>query len=89
MLNEVVELLGKNPGLQAILEGHTDSVGTQTYNQKLSERRADSVMQYLLQKGIPADRLSSTGYGETKPRATNDTKEGRALNRRVEITPKN
>ncbi len=89
MLNEVVEIIRENPGLHAILEGHTDSVGTNAYNQKLSERRADAVMQYVLQRGIPADRLSSTGYGETKPRATNDTEEGRALNRRVEITPKN
>ena len=56
MLNEVVEILRENPGLHAILEGHTDSVGTNAYNQKLSERRADAVMQYVLQRGIPADR---------------------------------
>ncbi len=77
MLNEVVEIIRENPGLHAILEGHTDSVGTKAYNQKLSERRADAVMQYVLQRGIPADRLSSTGYGEMKPKATNDTEEGR------------
>ena len=88
MLNEVVAILRKNPGLHAIFEGHTDSVGPETYNQKLSEKRADAVMQYVLQKGIPADRVSAVGHGETMPRASNDTKEGRALNRRVEITPK-
>lgn len=87
LLDEVAEILKRNTGLQAIFEGHTDSIGPEVYNRKLSERRADAVMQYILQKGIPAEQVSAIGYGEEMPRATNDTKEGRALNRRVEIKP--
>lgn len=65
--------------------GHTDSVGTATYNQGLSERRAQAVERYLLGKNVHPQRLTATGRGETIPRASNATKEGRALNRRVEI----
>ncbi len=62
-----------------------DSIGTEAYNQKLSERRANSVKQYLISKGVPADRIYAEGKGELQPIATNKTREGRAQNRRVEI----
>jgi outer membrane protein OmpA-like peptidoglycan-associated protein len=65
--------------------GHTDSVGSAQYNQGLSERRAQAVERYLLGRNVHPQRLTATGRGETVPRARNDTKEGRALNRRVEI----
>ena len=65
--------------------GHTDSVGSAEYNQVLSEKRADAVKAYLVAHGIAAERISVSGYGESRPRASNDTIEGRRLNRRVEI----
>ncbi len=68
-----------------IATGHTDSVGTEAYNQKLSERRAAAVKAYLESKGIPASKITTLGKGETQPVATNKTKEGRQKNRRVDI----
>jgi OOP family OmpA-OmpF porin len=68
-----------------IAVGHTDSIGTEKYNQALSERRAASVKTYLVSKGIPADRVYTEGKGESQPIASNKTAEGRAKNRRVEI----
>lgn len=65
--------------------GHTDSIGTDEYNQKLSVRRAESVKSYLVGKGVAADRIYTEGKGETQPIATNKTREGRQQNRRVEI----
>jgi len=65
--------------------GHTDSSGTESYNQDLSERRANSVSSFLSSRGVPYDRLRTEGMGELAPRATNDTEAGRQLNRRVEI----
>ncbi len=88
LLNEVAEILRRNPDLEVVFEGYTDSIGPESYNQKLSEKRADADMQCILQKGIPAEQVSAVGYGETMPRASNDNKEGRTLNRRVQITPK-
>src|SRR6185369_5003320 len=67
------------------VEGHTDSTGTPDYNQKLSERRADSVKGFLIDQGVTSNRINAIGYGETRPKASNDTPEGRQLNRRVEI----
>jgi OOP family OmpA-OmpF porin len=85
ILDEAASQLSKNPDVRVSVEGHTDSVGSDTYNQKLSERRAASVKSYLVGKGVSDSRLSSVGYGESKPVSSNDTKDGRALNRRVEL----
>ncbi len=86
-LDQVVEVLKRNPFLKVEIQGHTDNQGARGYNQKLSEKRARSVMEYFIQKGIDPDRLSAEGYGLTKPIATNATSAGRAMNRRVELTP--
>ena len=67
-----------------MLEGHTDSTGNANYNQKLSERRANSVKNVLVNQGLEADRITTVGYGETQPVATKATKEGRAQNRIVD-----
>lgn len=84
-LTKVVDLLTKNPTLKIELGGHTDNVGRPEANQRLSEQRAKAVYDYLINKGIPSNRLSYKGYGETQPVATNDTDEGRRENRRTEI----
>ena len=67
------------------VSGHTDALGDEAYNQHLSEQRATSVKGYLVQQGVEASRISVVGYGEARPRAGNDTVEGRRLNRRVEV----
>jgi OOP family OmpA-OmpF porin len=85
ILDEVVSILSGKPDVQIRVEGHTDATGPDAYNQGLSERRAASVRKYLVEQGIAASRLSAVGFGESKPIATNDTREGRALNRRVEL----
>jgi len=85
VLDEGVDILKSNPDVKIVIGGHTDSVGTPEYNQKLSERRAQSVLDYFAKKGIDKNRMKAVGYGETKPIADNKTKEGRALNRRVEL----
>lgn len=66
--------------------GHTDSIGTDAYNQKLSERRAKTVADYLVSKGVPASKIKASGKGESQPVADNKTKAGRAKNRRVDVT---
>lgn len=73
---------------QTVIEiaGHTDSVGSDAYNQQLSQRRADAVANYLNSRGVMRDRMITVGAGETRPIASNDTEQGRAQNRRVEIT---
>ncbi len=68
------------------IAGHTDSVGSEMYNLRLSEARANAVRDYLIQHGISPDRLIAKGYGESRPIAPNTTREGRAKNRRVEFT---
>jgi outer membrane protein OmpA-like peptidoglycan-associated protein len=73
------------PGLKIQLEGHTDSVGTDDYNIKLSQQRADSVRTYLVTQGVPADTVASVGLGKSDPVATNDTASGRQQNRRVDM----
>ncbi len=84
-VDRVAEFMKKHPEVTAILEGHTDSTGPAAYNMKLSERRADSVRKALIERGIDASRLKVEAFGETKPIAPNDTEEGRAKNRRVEV----
>lgn len=87
ILDEAVAVLKKNPSLKIEIQGHTDSVGNTEYNRALSERRANSVMEYFVDKGIERERLSTIGYGVTQPIASNLTPEGRAKNRRVELNP--
>lgn len=82
-LNKLVNLLLDNPGVKIAIEGYTDNVGTDKDNQVLSENRAKSVVKYLTEKGIAANRLTAKGYGESNPIATNDTEDGRATNRRT------
>jgi outer membrane protein OmpA-like peptidoglycan-associated protein len=84
-LNRLVELLNTNPGLKLEIGGHTDNIGTPEYNQTLSENRAKTVNQYLVDSGINQTKLIYKGYGETSPVDTNDTAEGRANNRRTEF----
>jgi len=84
-LNKLTDLLMKNPAVKIEIGGHTDNVGKHEYNVTLSENRAKSVMTYLLENGISADRLSYKGYGETQPIDSNETEAGRANNRRTEF----
>ncbi|MDX1903498.1 MAG: OmpA family protein [Thermonemataceae bacterium] len=83
-LERLVAFLEKYPTLQVEIAGHTDAIGTDTKNQGLSERRATSVVRYLIERGINPKRLIAKGYGESKPIASNDNEEGRQLNRRTE-----
>ena len=85
ILNSVVLVLNEYNKTLIDVYGHTDSVGSDTYNQALSERRATSVGNYLIAQGIDARRVATQGFGKTKPIASNDTPEGRARNRRVEL----
>jgi OOP family OmpA-OmpF porin len=85
ILNEAAALLNQHERVVIEVAGHTDSMGSDAYNQGLSERRANSVRDYLVEKGVRASRLTAKGYGESMPVASNDTKEGRAENRRVEL----
>ena len=73
------------PGLKIQLEGHTDSIGSDEYNQKLSEQRADAVRDYLVSQGVPANTVTAMGFGKSQPVASNDTAEGRQRNRRVDM----
>lgn len=85
-LDNLVKLLNENSAMEIAIAGHTDNVGNDDYNLKLSKDRATSVVDYLVSKGISAARLTSDGFGKTKPVAENTTEEGKALNRRVEFT---
>ncbi len=73
------------PGLKIQVEGHTDSIGTDDYNQRLSEQRADSVRDYLTTQGVPPQSVTAVGYGKSRPVASNDSDAGRQQNRRVEL----
>ncbi len=84
-LDKLVGIFNEYPDTDILVVGHTDSKGSDTYNQALSERRANSVVSYLKTKGVNSSRLSSAGQGETAPRADNETEAGRAQNRRVEF----
>ena len=85
VLTDIIGILNEYSNANFNIEGHTDSVGSDALNQKLSEERASAVMNYLISNGIASNRLSAKGYGESKPLDSNATKEGRANNRRVEI----
>lgn len=84
--SKTINQLGEqNAKVRVKVDGHTDWVGTDGYNMALGERRANAVKQYLIRKGVAADRIDTTSYGESKPVATNETAEGRQLNRRAEV----
>jgi OmpA-OmpF porin, OOP family len=85
-LDKVVDFLKENPTVEIEISGHTDGKGAADYNLKLSQGRAQAVVDYVVSQGIQAYRLIAQGYGKEKPVATNDTEEGRATNRRVEFT---
>ena len=84
-LDRLAQIFEKYPDTQIIIEGHTDATGSDSYNMNLSDDRAASVRSYLSSHGVTSGRLSARGYGEQQPIATNDTDEGRRLNRRVEL----
>jgi len=84
-LDRVVELLKENPGIEIEMSAHTDSKGADDYNFRLSDNRAKSVREYIVSRGIAENRIVSKGYGKTNPVSTNETDEGRQLNRRVEF----
>ena len=86
VLQSITSILKEYPYSRFMIEGHTDSDGSNQLNQTLSENRAAAVKNYLIENGISTDRLRSTGFGETKPIATNKTAKGKAMNRRVEIS---
>ena len=85
VLGDIIKILNEYPTAKFTVEGHTDSVGSESLNQRLSDSRANSVKEYLIENGIDAFRLSALGYGESKPIDSNKTSKGRANNRRVEI----
>ncbi|MCG9973175.1 OmpA family protein [Christiangramia crocea] len=85
-LQSIVDIMNEYPQTIFHIEGHTDSIGSEAYNEKLSRERAASVENWLSEHGVPANRLTSEGYGETRPIATNSTDAGRQENRRVEIS---
>lgn len=82
-LDKLVNVLKNNPNTNIEVQGHTDNKGTDSYNMSLSERRANAVASYLRNRGVASSRITTRGYGETAPVATNDTDAGRAQNRRV------
>jgi len=84
-LAKVSGILLAHPGLRVEVEGHTDSVGSDEFNQRLSEHRASTVRDYLVAQGVPSDMVTSRGFGKSQPVASNDTSEGRQQNRRVEM----
>ena len=86
MLNEASDILKKHPRIDVEVDGHTCHIGTAAYNLNLSKKRAKAVMEYFVSRGVNAKRLTINGYGLTRPVASNKTKEGRAKNRRVELT---
>jgi OOP family OmpA-OmpF porin len=85
LLNDVAQAMKDNPKIKVEVQGHTDSVGDDNYNLKLSQKRAESVKAYVVKQGVAADRMVPKGYGENVPIADNRTKEGRDQNRRVEF----
>jgi OmpA-OmpF porin, OOP family len=88
IIEQIVQMMKSNPDLKIGVEGHTDNVGTPATNKTLSEARAKSVVSAIVAQGITAERLSPAGYGQDKPIGDNNTEEGRAKNRRVELVKK-
>jgi OOP family OmpA-OmpF porin len=88
VLEQAKMILEEDSSVNFVVAGHTDSTGPEVYNQGLSERRAASVKNWLVKNGVSADRLETVGYGEAKPKYDNSTREGRKLNRRVELQSK-
>jgi outer membrane protein OmpA-like peptidoglycan-associated protein len=84
-LDRISEMLLDNPNLHMTIDGHTCSIGTDEYNLDLSQRRAGSIVEYFLTKGVLASNLEFNGYGESLPKVSNETEEGREMNRRVEF----
>ena len=85
-LDKLVKLMQDNPSMQIELSAHTDDVGSEQYNMRLSQQRGESVRKYLIRKGVDAKRIIAKGYGKNKPLVPNDSDENRAINRRVEFT---
>jgi len=85
ILFHAVQVLLRNPDMRIEIQGHTDNIGSESYNQRLSERRAEMVRNYLVARGVDRNRLRTKGFGETKPIADNKTADGRAINRRIEF----
>ena len=86
ILDEAARILKENPSINVQVQGYTDAIGSVEYNLKLSDRRAATVKNYLVAQGVSASRLTTKGFGKSNPVATNDTADGRAQNRRVELT---
>ncbi|UCF69457.1 MAG: OmpA family protein [Acidobacteriota bacterium] len=84
-LDQAARIFNEYPKTAIVLQGHTDSTGTEEHNEKLSERRAKAVLHHLVGMGVAADRMLALGYGEAHPIAPNDTEDGRRLNRRVSM----
>jgi OOP family OmpA-OmpF porin len=87
LLDDVVKIMNDNPTLTIEIQGHACNIGTDAYNQGLSERRANAVRDYLTKKNVDALRITTVGFGEKKPAHSNDNEEGRAKNRRIEFMP--
>ena len=86
-LDNIINILKRNPDLKIRIEGHTDNIASEKYNLELSKKRAQAIKAYLVGNGVEQSRITSIGYGFSRPIAGNDTKEGRALNRRAELIP--
>jgi len=84
-LNSLADIFAEYPKSNILIEGHTDAAGSEDYNWSLSQQRAESVTKFLISQGIDESRFTTKWYGETQPRASNETKEGKAKNRRVEL----
>jgi OOP family OmpA-OmpF porin len=84
-LSPVVSILNGGSNQKVTIQGYTDSVGSDAYNQVLSQKRSESVKGFLVQSGVSADQITARGFGEANPVASNDTDEGRRLNRRVDV----
>ena len=84
-LDQAVSVFVEYPKTAIVVQGHTDSTGSESYNQELSERRAGAVRNYLISRGVDADRMAAVGFGEGQPVASNDTATGRQQNRRVDL----